>query len=143
MNFLSSFISAFCAACVFIGALFMLSPDGAMSKSVKYILTLVFILSVISAAAFTSKNTDSFEFDFEATQTDTTVLDETTARFIFERALINSGIEFEEIVVCTNKNESGSISISKVIICSDCPREQILTALSGLTENIEVVVEND
>ena len=51
MNFFSSFAVAFCGACVFIGAIYMLCPDGAVSKSVKYVLGLVFLLSVISAAA--------------------------------------------------------------------------------------------
>ena len=40
MNFLSSAITAFCAACIFIGTLYILCPEGAVSKSVKYILSL-------------------------------------------------------------------------------------------------------
>lgn len=121
----------------------MLAPDGAVSKSVKYLLTLVFILSVISAASVTTKNSDFEPIEFSSVGIDTSFLDEETARFIFESALKSNKIEFSKITVCTNKTESGSISISKVIIYSDCPSDKILTALGGLSENIEVVVEND
>lgn len=143
MNYLASFITSFCAACVFIGALYMLAPDGVMHKSVKYILTLVFVLSVISAAAITAKNRNIEIDKFSAEEINTAALDEETAHFVFESTLKGCEIEFSKITVCTNKTESGSISISKVIICTHCPEEKIMTALNGLTENIEVVVEND
>ena len=121
----------------------MLSPDGVMARSVKYILTLTFILSVISAAALTTKNNDFSMAEISIPTIETAALDEATARFTIEAALKNSDIDFSEITVCTNKTESGSISINKVIICSRYPKEKIMSALVGLTENIEVVVEND
>ena len=143
MNFLASFISTFCAASVFIGLLYLLCPDGSMEKSVKYILTLVFILTVISAAAITNKGERVGKIEYSSIKTDTSALDTETARFIIGRALDNAKIEYREITVCTNKTESGSISISKVIIRSERTETEILTALSGLEESIEVVVKND
>ena len=50
MNGLSLFITSFCGACVLIGALYILCPDSAMSKSIKYALSLVFIISVITGS---------------------------------------------------------------------------------------------
>ena len=58
MSYFTSFITSLCAACIMIGALHMICPDGAMGKSVKYILSLIFIVSVIAAAAFNIRNFD-------------------------------------------------------------------------------------
>ena len=143
MSYLTSFITSFCASCVFIGALYMLSPDGSMEKSVKYILNLVFILSVVSAAAFINKGEVAEMPDFTPYQTETEVLDQATARFVFETALKTAGIEFSKITVITNKTENGSISISKVIICSSSQKEKILAALGGITKNTEVRYDRD
>lgn len=55
MNAFSAFAAALCAACVLIGALHLITPDGAMSKPVKYALSVVFLISVISAAAIPLK----------------------------------------------------------------------------------------
>ena len=43
MNAFSAFAAALCAACVLIGALHLITPDGAMSKPVKYALSVVFV----------------------------------------------------------------------------------------------------
>ena len=58
MNYLTSFLTAICASAVFIGGLYMLCPEGNMSKTVTYILGLVFILSVTAASGVTVKNVD-------------------------------------------------------------------------------------
>ena len=59
MNYLASFLTAVCASAVFIGALYMICPDGCMNKSVTYILGLVFILCVTAASGVTVKNGNS------------------------------------------------------------------------------------
>ena len=71
MSFFTSFTAAFCGACVFIGALYMLCPDGVMAKPIKYILGLIFILTVISAAAIAVGKWDFESIDFTATAIDT------------------------------------------------------------------------
>lgn len=140
MNYLSSAISAFCASCVFIGALFMLCPEGNLSKSVKYVLSLVFLVCVISAAGIGVKNID-FDF-FAAKQTDVSVepFENLNIRLIFEETLRKNGINFEEITVFTDKLETGGISITKVIIRSDCEKEKISAVLSDVSNSIEVEV---
>jgi len=143
MNFFSSFVSAFCAACVFIGALYMLCPDGAISKSVKYVFTLVFVLSVISAAAIAAGKWDYKAFEFTPPETENLTLNTAAAEYVYAETLKRHQIDFSKITVCTDKTESGSISINKVIICSDCESQRILAALSGVAENIEVEIVND
>ena len=99
-----------------IGALHMICPDGAMGKSVKYILSLIFIVSVIAAAAFNIRNFDwNTDYTVPEIQSDES-LEASAARYVYAAALKSAGINFREITVCTDKSESGSIIISKVII---------------------------
>ena len=113
MNAFSAFAAALCAACVLIGALHLITPDGAMSKPVKYALSVVFLISVISAAAIPLKKIsvditvpDCEEYSEES-------LYATSAEYVYGRLLKNAGIEFTKITVCTDKSDDGSIIISK------------------------------
>ena len=143
MNFFSSFASAFCGACVFIGALYMLCPDGVMAKPIKYIFGLIFILSVISAAAIAVPDPDYSLSDTPLSEPASEELNSKAAEYVYAYALRDAGIDFTKITVCTDKTENGSISINKVTICSDCEKDRIIAALGEVAENIEVEVIND
>lgn len=143
MNYIEAFLIAFCAAAVFIGALYMLCPDGAMSKPVKYLLSLAFLLTVISVAGITVKNVEP-ELDFSVPETiDAAALETSSAEYVYSYALSSAGIEFSRIEIFTDKTEDGSISINKVIIYSGCERQKIIDALGEATKNIEVEVINE
>ena len=142
MSYFTSFITSICAACIMIGALHMICPDGAMGKSVKYILSLIFIVSVI-AAAFSIRNFDwNTDYTVPEIQSDES-LQSASARYVYAAALKSAGINFREITVCTDKSESGSIIISKVIIYSDCDAAKIRVALGAAAENLEVEIINE
>lgn len=142
MSYFTSFITSICAACIMIGALHMICPDGAMGKSVKYILSLIFIVSVI-AAAFNIRNFDwNTDYTVPEIQSDES-LQSASARYVYAAALKSAGINFREITVCTDKSESGSIIISKVIIYSDCDAAKIRVALGAAAENLEVEIINE
>lgn len=143
MNYIGSFIIAFCAASVIIGALYMLCPDGAMAKSVKYLLSLVFLIIIISAAGINLRKAD-INIDFSALpNTDSTTLQTASAEYVYSYTLKSAGIEFKEIKIFTDKAEDESISINKVIIYSECERETVLEALGEAAKNIEVEVINE
>lgn len=108
MNAFSAFAAALCAACVLIGALHLITPDGAMSKPVKYALSVVFLISVISAAAIPLKKIsvditvpDCEEYSEES-------LYATSAEYVYGQLLKNAGIEFTKITVCTDKSDDGA-----------------------------------
>lgn len=143
MNFFSSFAAAFCSALVFIGALYMLCPEGAVSKSLKYILGLVFILTCISAAAIAVGKWDFEMPEIKTYYNDSTSLQVSAAEYVYEYVLNEAGIDFSEITVCTDNSEKGSISINKVIIYTDCEKSRVLAALSEVVENNEVEIVND
>ena len=143
MSGLTSFLTSLCAACVFIGAMHLICPDGNLGKPVKYVLSLVFLVTVISAAGLLKGGFDtdiSFEASAAASEEE---LKTATARYVYEQALKNSEINFTEITVCTDKMPDGSIVISKVIIYSDCDKQRVLAALGESAENIEVEIVNE
>ncbi len=142
MSYISAFLISFCAAAVFIGALYMLCPDGAMNKPIKYLLSLVFLLSIISVAGITVKRAE-IDLDFASPQIDSADLELKNAEYVYAFALRSADIEFSEIEIFTNKEDDGSIIINKVIVHSGCERQKIIDALGTVTKNIEVEVVND
>ena len=142
MNAFSSFAAALCAACVLIGALHLTVPDGAMSKPVKYALSVVFISSVIAAAAIPLKK---INIDFTAPRSAEYSADSlyaASAEYVYGRLLESAGIEFTKITVCTDKSDGDSIIISKVTVFSGQSAAEIKRALGVVAENYEVEVVN-
>jgi len=143
MKIFSQLIVTFCASSVFIGALYLLCPNGVMSKSVKYILGLSFLLSVITVAGITVR-TDDFEFrEFEFPASNVNTVETETAKQVYSYALSKAGINFEKIELCTNKAQDGSIIINKIIIYSSADREKIIEVLGEAAENFEVEIINE
>lgn len=139
MNNLTSFFASFCVSSILIGALYIICPGGEISKSVKNIFSIVFTLVIISSALSIEP-----DFDFTVSVPEngdyTTAIDTTTAVYVYSECLKSEGIEFSEISVLTNKNQDGSIVISKVLIYSSEEKDKILGALSVIAQNIEVEI---
>lgn len=143
MNSFNSFIVTVCACCILIGILYIISPNGEISKTVKYLLSLVFIITVVGATKITVKTAD---LDFTVSQSEdisSEQLQISAAEYVYSYALTENGINFREITVCTDKSEDGSIVISKVIIYSDCEKEKIMQALGSNAEIREVEIVNE
>ena len=97
MNWFNSLITAFCAAGICFGALFIISPTGKMERSVKYVLSLCFLVIIMAVAGVGIKNADlELEFDME-TMAELENLDNTTAKYVFSEVLNEAGINFKEI----------------------------------------------
>ena len=143
MSGLSAFLTTLCTSCVFIGAVHLICPDGTLEKPVKYVLSLVFIVTIISAAGFLKGgfNTD-ITFNTAAEVSDEE-LKAASARYVYGQLLKSGEINFNEITVCTDKTEDGSIVISKVIIYSDCDKQGVLAALGEAAKNLEVEIVNE
>ncbi len=143
MEAFNSFVVAVCVACIFTGILHTLCPEGEISKSVKYILSLIFIITVIAAAGITLKKAD-FKINFSSeSKAENPQLEALLTEQTFATALKNRKINFSQVTVCTDKLADGSIVISKVIIYSDCERSEILKALELESANYEVEIVNE
>ena len=143
MKPVTSLLTSFCASAVFIGALYILCPEGKISKSVKYILSLAFLLSIIAAAGITIKNADIETPVSQVSLEEANELDIASARFVYSSVLEGAGLTFEKIEFETDKTEEDSIYISKVIIKSSEQRDKIISALGEVASNIKVEIEND
>lgn len=143
MNALKVFFTAFCSASVLIGALHIICPEGAMSKSVKYVLSLVFLLIIISSASVTVKNAD-FDFSYETPDfSNAEDIKTAAAEYVYASVLKRAGINYKKITVCTDNLPDGSIVISKVIVFSNSDRLAITEALGEAAQNFEVEVVNE
>ncbi len=143
MNWLNSIITAFCTAGICFGALMIICPNGKLQKSVRFTISLCFLLIIISVVGV-KVNLDEFNFDFEITSSvDTADLENSAAEYTFSLALKNAGIEFDKISVFTDNSSSDSIGFTVVEIYSQCDRQRILNALGGERQGLEVKVINE
>lgn len=143
MNALNSFITAVCAACVIIGAAYLICPDGSMQKPVKYVLSLVFIAVIISAVPIArvkfDLNFNAYEYS-EKTEDELLISD---AKYVYGSVLKKAGVNFNKITVCTDKTESGGISIIKISVSTNEPEYKVKEALNAAGVNYEVTVQNE
>lgn len=143
MNSLNSFLACFCVACILIGCLYIICPEGKLSKPLQYILSLLFIVIIISCAKLPFTNAND---DFSTPEINTESYEEmqlSSAEYVFSYTLKSAGINFKEIRFSTDKSEDGSIVINKVVINSDCQQEKILKALGELVKTREVEIINE
>ncbi len=143
MNGLASFLMSFCVSAIFIGAIFIICPNGKMSKPIKYIFSLVFTVILITAVSKTEIAPDDWEFEFKADTSQSDALKIQSAEYVWGQCLKSANINFQKITVCTNKTEDGGITISKVIIFSNENEEKIFTALGDLAKAYEVEIKNE
>ena len=143
MTFINSFLTAFCIACILMGCLYIICPEGKLAKPLQYILSLLFIVILISCTKLPFSNE---KINFEAPEINTQSYDElqiSSAKYVYTYALNNAGINFSEINFYTDKLEDGSIVINKVVINSDCEKQEILKALGTLAKAREVEIINE
>ena len=141
MEFVKSIILSFCAASVFIGILYTITPDGNISKSVKYLLSLAFIITVIVAGKSVKVSVELPEL--QVTQSDAYNLLAQNARLTYSEALKNSNINFSNITVFTNKDENGDIKIIRVEIKTEETEKAVKQALGEVSLLAEVIVINE
>ena len=143
MNWFSSVITAVCTAGICFGALFMISPTGKTGKSVQYIISLCFLLIIISAVGVTVRSAD-IDIDFETVENvDSNELRISSIKHTCGLALQNAGIDFEEISVSADISADGSIECTKVTVNSAVNREIIVNALGGEREDFKGEVINE
>ena len=139
---MTQFVISFCAGCILIGSLYIICPEGNISKTVKAVFSLVFLVIIISAANIPLK---SIDLDFSPT-TETANFNDmqiTAAEYVFSYTLSQQNINFSKIQLFTDILDDGSIVITKVVITSSEPKEKIINALGALVINREVEIINE
>ncbi len=140
---MTQFFTAFCTGCILLGLLYIICPEGNISKPIKYTFSLVFLCLVISAANIPFKNISLESIAPANSQQDSSEMQIAAAEYVFAYTLKEQNINFSDISIFTNKSQGDSIVISKVVIVSDEPRENIIKALGELAQNREVEIVNE
>ena len=138
MSAVKGFIAAFSGGCVFLGALYILVPEGKLSKAVKYTVSLCFLCVILSAATV-SCNASFPEFTVKEGDFDSERLSADSARLVFEGALTSAGINFSKITVFTDKTEDGSINIIEVYVYTDASSEAVAAVIGSGSYKLVVV----
>ncbi len=140
---MTQFFTAFCTGCILLGLLYIICPEGNISKPIKYTFSLVFLCLVISASNIPFENI-SFENLIPAdSQTESYEMQISAAEYVFSYSLKSQNINFSDISILTDKSEDGSIVISKVVIVSNHQKDEIIKALGELAQNREVEIVNE
>lgn len=141
---MTQFFISFSTGCILIGALYILCPEGNISKPIKHIFSLVFLIIIISAANVPLKNIDFSMPTVTANDNENyTQMQISSAEYVFSETLKSQNINFSKISIFTDKTDNDSIVITKVVIVSNDKSEKILNALGGLCENREVEIINE
>jgi len=140
MNSIKSFAISFCVVCVVVGALTLIFPNKKSEKSLKFAVSIAFLFFIISSTFLFGKIDFSDKFDFTENQFENISVE--NVKLIFETALKSGNINYSDIEIITDKNDSGSIIISKIIVYSNDDTEKIKSAI-GNDENYEVEIINE
>ena len=141
MSRIISFITAFCVGGVLLGALYILVPEGAFKKPVRYLFGVCFVCCVVSFFPIFSK------FDLSADIPSSSVSDAAqaanlyAARLTVAAALDKAGITYGSLEVFPAYNAEGEVTGLSVTVRSGDDPQRIKNALEN--ENIEVSVINE
>ncbi len=141
---MTQFFISFSTGCILLGTLYIICPEGNLSKPIKHIFSLVFLVIIISAANIPFQKID-FSLPTINDSNNQNYVDMQTyaAEYVYSAALKNQNINFSKISIFTDKSADGSIVITKVVITSNDTKEKILKAISGIGENREVEIINE
>lgn len=141
MSGFKGFVAAFCTVCVVFGGVQLIIPKGAFSKSVRYILGLVFLSSLLAVMLSVKRFSPQFNYYTDSAR-DTGTMSKAAITSVFEQALTSNNINFSKIEVCTDKTDSNSIIITEVTVYSS-DSEARITELIGFSDSYEVKVVNE
>ena len=131
MEWIKQLAAVFCAVCILTGAMELLH-DGALKKSMNFILALILLVCVVGAVSGTRW---SLDFDYnkaEASKTKTEeAISEYQAEYICRSLLNDKGIAFEKITAKANKTADGSIIISEIKIKGSDRAEEAAKEISN------------
>ena len=113
-----------------------------MKKSVCFLLSLVFLVSIITLSGIGIKKID-INFPIKQEKIENDALKTATAEIFYKTLLDNAEITYKNIEIITNKTDDGGISIIKVLINSEENPETIKKLINENVSDIEVEIINE
>ena len=139
MNLIRDIAISFCAAAVMTAAVGLIS-GGRLQMSMKYIISLCLICSVLSVATGGEFNLRSAVPSFSPKEYSTEELYEYQAEYIVGEILKLSGITYQNITAKATKSSDDSIIINEIEIigCSDSEKAKKQLASNGIDCDIRM-----
>lgn len=142
-NGIKGVVLGICFAAVCIGVFRILSPDGAMSKPVKFTFSAVFLLVFVSSffASLPKIQAKSTKTVFASTAT-LTSLTNSQIEYICRAALKDKKVSANKIEVDANISDNGGIYINKLTVYTAADAETVKEILKDIFKLNEVEVIN-
>ena len=140
MSRIISFLTAFCVGGVLLGALYILAPEGAFKKPLKYLFGVCFVCCIVSFFPVFSNmdiTADLSSFTLESAP-DANLY---AARLTVVTALEKAGITCKSIDITPAYDAAGNITELSVTVVSNEDPQKIKNAIES--ENIKVSVINE
>ena len=138
MEWIKGLAGVFSGACVMAGAMELLC-DGALKKSVSFILSLILLLSVVGAVGGKRLRLELDYGGYESAESGVELeVSEYQAEYICRSLLNDKGITFEKIGVKANKTDDGGIIISEIKIKGSDRGEEAVSEIlkSGICDTV-------
>lgn len=145
MNEFSSVILGICIASVGLGAMYMLRPEGATAKAVRFAFAVIFLTLTITlmVSLFAkgerllptlSNNNEHINYDGIA---------KVEAKTLAAEVLKEKGIKYSEIKIFTNNEADGSISIKRITVKTNENPDYVREAITAVikADGVEVINE--
>lgn len=143
MNTLLKAALGVCTAFVFMGALWLVVPDGTMKKSVSYCFSLAFLaIIIVPVMAIGKLELPKSNYEISENQAVSTMADD-AAYYLCVAALKDAGISFDNLTVNADICEDNGISINSVRVVSRFSRADICSALEPIAPESVVEVVNE
>ena len=145
MNEFKAVILGICIASVSLGAMYMLRPSGNTEKTVRFGFAVIFLTLTLSLfiSFFTGGTkilpTYAVSPDLSAAEKITKI----SAKQIVAEVLRDKGLEFKEIEIFTNIEESGGISIKRITVETDENAERVIDSINAVIKSGGVEVINE
>jgi hypothetical protein len=112
---MTQFFISFCAGCILLGSLYIICPEGNISKSVKYVFSLVCLVIIISAANIPLENMDFSPNKETISKANYNEMQISAAEYVYGKTLKAQDINFSKIYIYTDNSENGSVSFLQKI----------------------------
>lgn len=144
MNGFKQIITVLSAVFIFFGAIELLGNNSKMEKPLKYILSLVMLLVILSTV-FGIKNLD-INISTPSLSNDYALAEQTyktQAEYLIGAVLKDNSVEFSKVNAKVDILQDGSIIISEVEVTTKQNAEQVSNIIKGYFDVLKVSVVNE
>lgn len=145
MNEFKSVILGICIASVGLGAMYMLRPEGATVKAVRFAFAVIFltltVTLIVSLFAKGERLLPSLSGSYEFISAE--AIAKIEAEQLTREVLKEKGIKYDKIEIFTNKDDGGGISIKRITVKTSENPEYIRDSITAVikADGVEVINE--